>query len=147
MSSSRKTNSQTDQKCEPYKFNYTDFNDVDHRLKLYFYQTKFDENEQFKWLARGRIYNDNTKTLCAGIVVMSTCKCYLMETFAPENEDVAKWLRLLVSVTADRLECIQLLPWKLGLAFTLRDWGNFQLLLQDILRTDSLLLYFASKYI
>nr|XP_014090536.2 uncharacterized protein LOC106617692 isoform X3 [Bactrocera oleae] len=145
MSSSRKTNSQTDQKCEPYKFNYTDFNDVDHRLKLYFYQTKFDENEQFKWLARGRIYNDNTKTLCAGIVVMSTCKCYLMETFGPENEDVAKWLRLLVSVTADRLECIQLLPWKLGLAFTLRDWGNFQLLLQDILRTDSLLLYFANN--
>ncbi|XP_039948966.1 uncharacterized protein LOC120767218 isoform X2 [Bactrocera tryoni] len=145
MSSSRKSNSQADQKCEPYKFNYTDFNDVDHRLKLYFYQTKFDENEQFKWLARGRIYNDNTKTLCAGIVVMSTCKCYLMEAFGPENEDVAKWLRLLVSVTADRLECIQLLPWKLGLAFTLRDWGNFQLLLQDILRTDSLLLYFANN--
>ncbi|XP_054082594.1 uncharacterized protein Stk11ip_0 isoform X4 [Zeugodacus cucurbitae] len=145
MSSSRKSNSQVDQKCEPYKFNYTDFNDIDHRLKLYFYQTKFDENEQFKWVARGRLYNDNTKTLCAGIVVMSTCKCYLMEAFASENEDVAKWLRLLVSVTADRLESIQLLPWKLGLAFTLRDWGNFELLLQDILRTDSLLLYFANN--
>ncbi|XP_053961303.1 uncharacterized protein LOC128865206 isoform X1 [Anastrepha ludens] len=148
MSSSKKANAQTSQKestCQPYKYNYADFNDVDHRLKLYFYQTKFDENEQFKWLARGRIFNGNTKSLCPGIVVMSTCKCYLMEAFAPENEDVTKWLRLLVSVTADRLECIQLLPWKMGLAFMLRDWGNFLLLLQDILRTDSLLLYFANN--
>ncbi|XP_004533912.1 uncharacterized protein LOC101448579 isoform X1 [Ceratitis capitata] len=152
MSSSRKSHTQTNQNqavgdnnCQPYKYNYTDFNDVDHRLKLYFFQTKFDENEQFKWLARGRIFNEQTKTLSAGIVVMSTCKCYLMEAFAAENEDVSKWLRLVVSVTADRLESIQLLPWKIGLVFTLRDWGNFLLLLQDILRTDSLLLYFANN--
>ncbi|XP_036345886.1 uncharacterized protein LOC118755144 isoform X2 [Rhagoletis pomonella] len=148
MSSSKKANALANQQfstCQPYKYNYADFNDVDHRLKLYFYQTKFDENEQLKWLARGRIYNGTTKTLCPGIVVLSTCKCYLMEAFAPENEDVTKWLRLLGSVTADRLECIHLLPWKMGLEFTLRDWGSFLLLLQDILRTDSLLLYFANN--
>ncbi|CAD6996823.1 unnamed protein product [Ceratitis capitata] len=70
MSSSRKSHTQTNQNqavgdnnCQPYKYNYTDFNDVDHRLKLYFFQTKFDENEQFKWLARGRIFNEQTKRL------------------------------------------------------------------------------------
>ncbi|XP_030377461.1 serine/threonine-protein kinase 11-interacting protein [Scaptodrosophila lebanonensis] len=130
---------------QPYKFNYTNFNDIDHRLKLYFYQSKFEENgEHFKWLARGRIYNEQTQVLCDGLVVMSTCKCYLMEAFAPPHDDVTKWLRQVISVTMDRLESVQVLPWKMGLSFALRDWGSFLLLLQDIIRTDSLLLYFAN---
>lgn len=133
-------------KCEKYKFNYTDFSDVDHRLKFYFYQMKFEEDgEHFKWIVKGKIYNENLGTLSDGIVVMSTVKCYVMEAFAPENDNVSKWLRPIVSVTADRLESIQLLPWKVGLVFTLRDWGGFLLLLQDILRTDSLLFYFTSE--
>ncbi|XP_022228812.2 serine/threonine-protein kinase 11-interacting protein isoform X2 [Drosophila obscura] len=126
----------------PYKFNYSNFNDIDHRLKLYFYQTKFKEqDEHFKWLAKGRIYNEQTQTLGEGLIVMSTCKLYLMEAFAPPHDDVAKWLRQIVSVTVDRLVSIGVLAWKLGLSFSLRDWGGFGLLLPDMLRTDSLLLY------
>lgn len=136
------------EECEKYKFNFNNFNDVDHRLKLYFYQTKFEEEgEHFKWIVRGKIYNTNTSSLFEGVVVLSTTKCYVMEIYAPENDDVTKWLRQVVSVTVDRLEFIQLLPWKIGLTFYIRDWGSFLLLLQDILRTDSLLLYFASKLI
>ncbi|XP_023031714.1 serine/threonine-protein kinase 11-interacting protein isoform X2 [Drosophila willistoni] len=127
---------------QPYKFNYNDFNDIDHRLKLYFYQHKFKmDGEHFKWLAKGLIYNGQTQTMREGLVVISTCRCYLMEAFAPLHDDVAKWLRQVVSVTVDRLTDLQVLPWKLGLAFTLKDWGEFSLLLQDMLRTDSLLLY------
>ncbi|XP_034670094.1 serine/threonine-protein kinase 11-interacting protein isoform X1 [Drosophila subobscura] len=127
---------------QPYKFNYSNFNDIDHRLKLYFYQTKFKEqDEHFKWLAKGRIYNEQTQTLSEGLIVMSTCKLYLMEAFAAPHDDVSKWLRQVVSVTVDRLVAIGVLPWKLGLSFSLRDWGGFVLLLQDMLRTDSLLLY------
>ncbi|EDW03021.1 uncharacterized protein LOC6562802 isoform X2 [Drosophila grimshawi] len=131
---------------QPYKFNYSDFNDIDHRLKLYFYQTKFKEvGEHFKWLAKGRIYNEQTQTLRDGLVVISTCKCYLMEAYASPRDDVSKWLRQVVSVTVNRLTRIQLLPWKLGLAFNLRDWGDFVLIMQDMLRTDSLLLYLADN--
>uniref|UniRef100_A0A6P4EPI0 Serine/threonine-protein kinase 11-interacting protein n=1 Tax=Drosophila rhopaloa TaxID=1041015 RepID=A0A6P4EPI0_DRORH len=127
---------------EPYKFNYSDFNNIDHRLKLYFYQCKFkEEAEHFKWLAKGHIYNEQTQALAEGLVVMSNCKCYLMEAFAVPQDDVAKWLRQVVSVSVNRLVTIELLPWKLGLSFTLRDWGGFSLLLHDMLRTDNLLLY------
>ncbi|XP_055923743.1 serine/threonine-protein kinase 11-interacting protein isoform X2 [Eupeodes corollae] len=129
---------------EKYNFNYIDFSDVDHRLKFYFYQTKFEEqSEHFKWIVKGKIYNQNSRTITNGIVVMSTIKCYIMEEFGRENNNISKWLRPVVSVTVDRLESIQLLPWKVGLCFTLRDWGGFLLLLQDILRTDSLLFYFT----
>ncbi|EDV57921.2 uncharacterized protein Dere_GG25106, isoform B [Drosophila erecta] len=131
---------------QPYKFNYIDFNDIDHRLKLYFYQRKFKEDgEHFKWLAKGRIYNEQTQSLAEGLVVMSNCKCYLMEAFAEPQDDVAKWLRQVISVAVNRLVAIDLLPWKLGLSFTLRDWGGFVLLLHDMLRTDSLLNYLQNN--
>ncbi|KAH8404882.1 hypothetical protein KR222_008971 [Zaprionus bogoriensis] len=127
---------------QPYKFNYSDFNDIDHRLKLYFYQSKFQEpGERFKWLVRGRICNEQAQTQRDGLLVVSTCKCYLMEVYAAPQDDVAKWLRQVVCVAANRLARIQLLPWKLGVSCTLRDWGHFQLLLQDTLRTDNLLHY------
>ncbi|XP_065358228.1 uncharacterized protein LOC135952286 isoform X2 [Calliphora vicina] len=128
-----------------YKFNYSDFNDIDHRLKLYFYQTKFEKDEHFKWIVKGRILNENTKKLTDGVVVMSTCKLYVMEAYAAETEDVSKWLKITISCTVDRLDSIQLLPWKMGLSFYLNDWGGFLLLLQDILRTDSLMLFFANN--
>ncbi|KAH8377009.1 hypothetical protein KR093_002724 [Drosophila rubida] len=131
---------------QPYKFNYRDFNDIDHRLKLYFYQTKFKgAGEHFKWLAKGRIYNEQTQTLREGLLVISTSKCYLMEAYAPPNDDVSKWLHQVTSGTVNRLTRVQCLPWKVGLSFTLRDWGRFSLLLQDMLRTDSLLLYLADN--
>ncbi|XP_043947528.1 serine/threonine-protein kinase 11-interacting protein isoform X4 [Drosophila biarmipes] len=127
---------------QPYKFNYIDFNDIDHRLKLFFYQHKFKEDgEHFKWLAKGRFFNEQTQALGEGIFVMSNCNCFLMESFAIPQEDVAKWLRQVVRVSVDRLQAVELLPWKLGFSFTLKDWGGFILLLHDTLTTDSLLLF------
>ncbi|XP_017041284.1 serine/threonine-protein kinase 11-interacting protein isoform X2 [Drosophila ficusphila] len=127
---------------QPYKFNYSDFNDIDHRLKLYFYQRKFKEDgEHFTCLVKGRIYNEQTQGLSEGLVVVSNCKCYLMEAFAVPQDDVAKWLRQVVSVPVNRIVAIEQLPWKLGLSFDIRDWGGFKLLLHDPLRTDSLLLF------
>ncbi|XP_017859865.1 PREDICTED: uncharacterized protein LOC108611635 isoform X1 [Drosophila arizonae] len=131
---------------QPYKFNYSDYHDIDHRLKLYFYQSKFmDTGEHFKWLAKGRIYNEQTQTMRDGLLVISTSKCYLMEAYAPAQDDVAKWLRQVISLPVNRLTRIRVLPWKLGLSFTLRDWGNFLLILQDSVRTDNLLMYLAEN--
>ncbi|XP_051859201.1 serine/threonine-protein kinase 11-interacting protein isoform X2 [Drosophila albomicans] len=148
MSSSKKLieSESTASGVQPYKFNYSDFNDIDHRLKLYFYQTKFkDAGEHFKWLGKGRIFNEQTQTVRDGLLIISTSKCYLMEAYAPPHDDVSKWLRQVTSATINRLTRVQCLPWKLGLSFTLRNWGNFALLLQDMLRTDSLLLYLSDN--
>ncbi|XP_062121357.1 serine/threonine-protein kinase 11-interacting protein isoform X4 [Drosophila sulfurigaster albostrigata] len=148
MSSSKKLieSESTASGVQPYKFNYSDFNDIDHRLKLYFYQRKFkDAAEHFKWLAKGRIFNEQTQTVRDGLLIISTSKCYLMEAYAPPHDDVSKWLRQVTSATINRLTRVQCLPWKLGLSFTLNNWGNFALLLQDMLRTDSLLLYLADN--
>ncbi|XP_017099234.2 serine/threonine-protein kinase 11-interacting protein isoform X1 [Drosophila bipectinata] len=144
MSSSKKLieSQATASGAQPYKFNYSNFSDIDHRLKLYFYQNKFKlEGEHIKWLAKGRIYNEQTQGLGEGLLVMSTKKVYLMEAFAAPEDDVAKWLRQTVSVTVDRLAAVEVLPWKLGLSFTISGWGGFSLLMLDMLRTDSLLLY------
>ncbi|XP_030240155.1 uncharacterized protein LOC115562564 isoform X3 [Drosophila navojoa] len=148
MSSSKKLveTEATASLMQPYKFNYSDYNDIDHRLKLYFYQSKFKEaGEHFKWLAKGRIYNEQTQTMRDGLLVISTSKCYLMEAYAPAQDDVAKWLRQVISLPVNRLTRIRVLPWKLGLSFTLRDWGNFLLILQDSVRTDNLLMYLAEN--
>ncbi|KAH8255673.1 hypothetical protein KR038_008440 [Drosophila bunnanda] len=126
---------------QPYKFNYNNFNEIDHRLKLYFYQCKFKEQgEHFAWLAKGCIYNESTQALGQGIVVVSTSKLYLMDCYAPPHDDVSKWLRQVVCVPLDRLMAIDLLPWKMGFSFSLKDWGVFVLFLHDMKRTESLLL-------
>lgn len=39
-----------------------------------------------------------------------------------------------------------MLPWKIGLTLDIKGIGTLQLLLQDILRTDSLLLFLTSEY-
>ncbi|KAH8307860.1 hypothetical protein KR059_001139 [Drosophila kikkawai] len=140
MSSSKKLIDSAEA-TQPYKFNYRNFGEIDHRLKLYFYQSKFKEQgEHFTWLAKGNIYNELTKATGEGIVVVSTSKLYLMEVFALPQDDVSKWLRQVVCVPLDRLMAIELLPWKMGLSFALKDWGVFALFLHDMLRTERLLL-------
>ncbi|KAH8281398.1 hypothetical protein KR054_000301 [Drosophila jambulina] len=133
---------------QAYKFNYKNFNEIDHRLKLYFYQSKFKEQgEHFAWLAKGCIYNELTQAMGQGIVVVSTSKLYLMDAFAPPQDDVSKWLRQVVSVPLDRLMAIEVLPWKMGLSFALKDWGIFSLFLHDMQRTESLLLNLQQRHL
>ncbi|KAH8249477.1 hypothetical protein KR032_009916 [Drosophila birchii] len=146
MSSAKKLIDSTEA-TQPYKFNYTNFNEIDHRLKLYFYQCKFQEQgEHFAWLAKGCIYNEVTKALGEGIVVVSSSKLYLMDSFAPPQDDVSKWLRQAASVPLDRIMSIELLPWKMGFSFSLKDWGVFSLFLHDMQRTESLLLSLQRKW-
>lgn len=85
--------------CEEYKFSYTDFDTVDHRLKLFLYQNIFeDDNEHLKWLVKGKMCYDNNygiderttnsvyaSTIFNGIFVMSTTKFYVLQIFASER--------------------------------------------------------------
>lgn len=78
------------QPFEAYKYSYKDFSVVDHRLKLYLCQSVFDdENETFKWLVQGRIYdeNDDCNNFVGfnGIFLMSTTKFYIFKITADER--------------------------------------------------------------
>lgn len=65
--------------------------------------------------------------------------------FIQFSDDVSKWVRRQISGTIDRLETVRVLPWKIGFAVSIKAIGTFQLVLLDILRTDSLLLFLNSK--
>lgn len=80
--------------CDEFKFSYTEFDNVDHRLKLYLYQNIFEDNkEHLKWLVKGKMFNDSqsverTTTLpqiFSGIFVMSTTKFYVLQIVADER--------------------------------------------------------------
>lgn len=141
--------------CEEFRFSYTHFDNVDHRLKLFLYQNIFDDdNEHLKWLVKGRIFNDSTSAanadgadghLQSAIFVMSTTKWYILHIVSDESEDVGKWLKRQLFGTIDRVEMVRVLPWKIGVLFSLKYIGNIHFILQDIMRTDSLLLFFASE--
>lgn len=72
--------------CIEYKFSYTNFDIVDHRLKLFLYQNLFeDDNEHLKWLVKGRMLMDSTTiSNFNGIFVMSTTKFYVLQVTGAE---------------------------------------------------------------
>ncbi|XP_055639724.1 serine/threonine-protein kinase 11-interacting protein isoform X2 [Toxorhynchites rutilus septentrionalis] len=135
---------------EPMRYSYTDFANVDHRLKLYLYQNLFeDANESLKWLVSCVIFNENQldewPTGFDGLFIMSTTKFYVMKKVAAENDDPSTWLKKHISGTIDRVGIAQVLPWKIGMKFYISAIGGIHIILQDILRTDCLILFFADN--
>lgn len=139
--------------CDKFKFSFTEFDSTDHRLKLYLYQNIFeDANEHLKWLVKGCLFsdavnNDPDAKLQPAIFVMSTTKWYVLNIIDRESDDVTKWLKREAFGTINRVETIRVLPWKVGITFSIKHYGCIHFFLQDIMRTDSLLLFFASKSI
>lgn len=118
---------------------------------MYLYQNIFeDNNEHFKWLIKGLIFTDSTNAdpsapLQPAIFVMSTTKWYVLNVIGDENENITKWLKREMFGTINRVEMVRVLPWKVGITFSIKYVGKIHFLLQDIARTDSLLLFFASE--
>lgn len=137
--------------CDKFKFSYEEFDQADHRLKLYLYQNIFEDgNEHLKWLVKGILYNDAVNSdpnakLQPALFVMSTTKWYVLNIIGQETDDVTKWLKRDAFGTINRVEMIRVLPYKVGISFKIKYFGNIHFFLQDIMRTDSLLLFFASK--
>lgn len=77
---------QNETPCNEYKFSYTNFDNVDHRLKLFLYQNLFeDDNEHLKWVVKGRMLMDSTTIgNFNGIFVMSTTKFYVLQVTGAE---------------------------------------------------------------
>lgn len=84
MSRSQRIEAQKSQ-CDEFKFSYTNFDSVDHRLKLYLYQNLFeDANEHLKWLVKAKLLvggqtQSDQIIQYNGIVIMSTTKFYVMQ--------------------------------------------------------------------
>uniref|UniRef100_A0A182LZH7 LKB1 serine/threonine kinase interacting protein 1 N-terminal domain-containing protein n=1 Tax=Anopheles culicifacies TaxID=139723 RepID=A0A182LZH7_9DIPT len=132
---------------EPIRYSYNDFANVDHRLKLYLYQNLFeDAQESLKWLVSCVIFDDNRveewPSGFDGLFIMSTTKFYIMKKVAAENDDPSTWLKKHLSGTIDRVGIAQSLPWKIGIKFIISAIGGVHVILQDILRTDKLMLFF-----
>lgn len=136
--------------CDKFKFSFTEFDNADHRLIVFLHQKIFENTkEQLKWLVKGRMFNDSAHSeseLQPAIFVMSTTKWYILNIVAKECEDVGKWVKKHLFGTIDRVEMVRVLPWKIGITFSIKFIGNIHFVLQDIMRTDSLLLFFASKF-
>ncbi|XP_063697255.1 serine/threonine-protein kinase 11-interacting protein isoform X2 [Culicoides brevitarsis] len=135
---------------EPYVFSYTDFSQVDHRLKLYLFQNIFeDDGEMLMWLTKARVFDESTaEGNLQGfdcLFVISTTKFYILKQTRAECDDPSLWLKRFISGTNDRIITARVLPFKTGITFTIRGIGNVHLLLFDIMRTDSLLLFFATE--
>ncbi|XP_062545244.1 serine/threonine-protein kinase 11-interacting protein isoform X2 [Armigeres subalbatus] len=135
---------------EPIKYSYADYANVDHRLKLYLYQNLFeDTNETLKWLVSCVIFDENQldkwPTGFDGLFIMSTTKFYVMKKIASENHDPSSWMKKHLSGTIDRVGIAQVLPWKIGMKFFISAVGGIHIILQDILRTDCLILFFADN--
>uniref|UniRef100_A0A4Y0BGH5 LKB1 serine/threonine kinase interacting protein 1 N-terminal domain-containing protein n=1 Tax=Anopheles funestus TaxID=62324 RepID=A0A4Y0BGH5_ANOFN len=132
---------------EPIRYSYNDFANVDHRLKLYLYQNLFgDVQESLKWLVSCVIFDDNRveewPSGFDGLFIMSTTKFYIMKKVAAENDDPSTWLKRHLSGTIDCVGIAQSLPWKIGIKFIISAIGGVHVILQDILRTDKLMLFF-----
>ncbi|XP_058062934.1 uncharacterized protein LOC131212885 isoform X2 [Anopheles bellator] len=132
---------------EPIRYNYTDYANVDHRLKLFLYQHLFDDaNESLKWLVSCIVFDDNHvdewPSGFEGLFVMSTTKFYVMKKVAAENDDPTSWLKKHIAGTVDRIGIAQPLPWKFGIKFIISAIGAVHIVLQDIFRTDKLILFF-----
>lgn len=136
---------------EPIVYNYQDFARVDHRLKLYLFQTVLeDRDEKFVWLCRGYVCeNDETFTKLGtgynGIFVMTTTKFYVMRMVAEEEEEITNWLRRQLAVNVNRVERVKVLPWLVGVSLSVKGLGAFNLILQDEARTEALMNYLKSE--
>ncbi|XP_051160698.1 serine/threonine-protein kinase 11-interacting protein isoform X2 [Leptopilina boulardi] len=132
-------------------YSYTDFNSVDHRIKLHIILNVFEqEKEELVLLLRAEIFTPTSSKTFPGCLVLSTSKIYILKIFGPEGEDPQRWLKKEASWTMDRLRSFAPLPFKQGLLVQLEmpnktgeDIQNFTLLciLQDFQRTSSFLFY------
>lgn len=90
--------------------------------------------------------SDPDAPLQRALFIMSTTKWYVLYIVGKESDDIGSWLKREASGTVDRVEVIRVLPWKVGITFTIKTFGNIHFFLQDIARTDSLLLFFSGKF-
>lgn len=140
--------SEPDASFEPYRYSYDDFSSVDHRLKLFLYQNIFDDEAELKWLVRGRIYDESSTEPSlpgfSGLFVISTTKFYVLKAEKEENDDPSTWLKPSgIFGTVHRIITVRVLPFKVGITFTIKGIGNVHLLLHCILRTGSLVHHIA----
>uniref|UniRef100_A0A1B6M5U1 Serine/threonine-protein kinase 11-interacting protein n=1 Tax=Graphocephala atropunctata TaxID=36148 RepID=A0A1B6M5U1_9HEMI len=115
-------NSPSVQSSFPNKVQYffTDFSQVDHRVKLYLFQNTFkDDNEELSFLVRGTMVIQ-PRDIFPGCLVVSTHAVYLLQVVGPEiGDDASEWLESRSSRHCSELTTMYVLPWQLGFGISL----------------------------
>ncbi|XP_058800960.1 serine/threonine-protein kinase 11-interacting protein isoform X2 [Phymastichus coffea] len=137
------------------QYSYTNFSDVDHRIKLHIILNVFEhENEDLAFLLRADILTQTSPDPFPGCLVMSTAKLYILRISGPEGEDPQRWLHKECSWTVDRLRSFAPLSFKQGVLVELQQpnkpgenvTNNVVLcILQDFQRTSNFLFYLTDS--
>ncbi|XP_001600307.1 serine/threonine-protein kinase 11-interacting protein isoform X1 [Nasonia vitripennis] len=137
------------------QYSYTNFSDVDHRIKLHIILNVFEhENEDLAFLLRADILTQSSTETFPGCLVMSTAKVYILRINGLEGEDPQRWLHKESSWTIDRLRSFAPLPFKQGVLVELQQpnkpgespTNNVVLcILQDFQRTSNFLFYLTDS--
>ncbi|KAJ8664256.1 hypothetical protein QAD02_005918 [Eretmocerus hayati] len=137
------------------QYSYTDFSDVDHRIKLHIILNVFEhENEELAFLLRADILTQSSAETFPGCLVMSTAKVYLLRISGLEGEDPQQWLHKELSWTIDRLRSFAPLPFKQGVLVEFQQPNksgenasntSIMCILQDFQRTSNFLFYLTDS--
>lgn len=80
LTSTAKPSPPSQYKVGDVEFSYTNFTQIDHRVKLHLFLNIFeDENEELVWLIRAEILSHNAEQTFSGCVVLSTRKFYVLK--------------------------------------------------------------------
>lgn len=130
------------------QYSYSDFGQVDHRIKLFLFQSMYQhDDEELVFLLRGHVTNADS-VHSAGCIVLSTHGFYILEVTSDEvGDDASDWLQLKSTYTIDQLLYVYALPWHQGVAFQLQGNTTYLLLLQDSLRTNNFFTFLTDEKI
>ncbi|XP_012283278.1 serine/threonine-protein kinase 11-interacting protein isoform X2 [Orussus abietinus] len=133
------------------QYSYTDYSNVDHRIKLHIILNVFEqENEELVLLLRADILMPTQPEVFPGCLVLSTSKVYVLRIIGPEGEDPQRWLHKEIGWTMNRLRSFTALPFKQGILIEVQQPNKpneetcnttFVCILQDIQRTSNFFLY------
>lgn len=129
------------------EYSYSDFSQVDHRIKLFLFQCVYrHDDEELVLLLRGHVLHGNVRH--SGCVVLSTYGFHILEVTAEEvGDDASDWLQLKSTYTIDQLSEVYALPWHVGVAFQLQNDSTYLILLQDFVRTNNFFTFLLDEKI
>ncbi|KAL1455663.1 hypothetical protein WDU94_009744 [Cyamophila willieti] len=99
------------------QLSYTDFSDIDHRVKLHLLTAHFKINEDFVCSLKCRtlVAPSQTENCLAKLVVFSTNFVYVFRIIGNStSDDIESWLKLEMSFNISQVESITLLPFQMG---------------------------------
>lgn len=132
------TNLDNDRVC----YNYTNFSEVDHRIKLFLYEKLFEnDDEELILLLRADVMDKNN-VFYPGCLVISTHSCFLLKITGEEcGDDAGSFLEKVISVILSKFQ-LSRVSWDQSVLMTADN--QYLLILHDLVRTNDFLKFVAN---